>query len=98
MLTANKEAIKETASQIIESLQELDFNETTNNEQRRDIQKVLQRFIKKNKLYIPQPILEDKDDVDGFIINVFDGDSTASKDGVIISVNFLREQRSDKIL
>ena len=99
MLTANKEAIKETASQIIESLRELELTpETLNHTQRRDIQKALQSFIKKNKLYIPQPILENKDDVDGFIINVFDGDSTASKDGVIISVNFLREQRSDKIL
>ena len=85
MLTANKEAIKDMASQTIESLRELQLTpETLNHAQRREIQKVLQSFIKKNKLYIPQPILENKDDVDGFIINVFDGDSTASKDGVIL--------------
>ena len=99
MLTVNKEAIKDMASQTIESLRELELTpETLNHTQRREFQKVLQSFIKKNKLYIPQQILKNKDDVDEFIINVFDGDSTASKDGVVISVNFLREQRSDKIL
>ena len=99
MLKANKEAIKDMASQTIESLQDLELTpETFNYTQRRDIQKVLQRFIKKNKLYIPQQILENKEEVDGFIVNVFDGDSTASQDGVKISVQFLREQRSDKTL
>ena len=99
MLTVNKEAIKDMASQTIESLREHELTpETLNHTQRREFQKVLQSFIKKNKLYIPQQILKNKDDVDEFIINVFDGDSTASKDGVVISVNFLREQRSDKIL
>ena len=99
MLKANKEAIKDMASQTIESLQDLELTpETFNYTQRRGIQKILQRFIKKNKLYIPQQILENKEEVDGFIVNVFDGDSTASQDGVKISVQFLREQRSDKTL
>ena len=99
MLKANKEAIKDMASQTIESLQDLELTpETFNYTQRRDIQKILQRFIKKNKLYIPQQILENKDQVDLFISDTFDGDSTASHDGVKISVQFLREQRSDKTL
>ena len=50
MLTANKEAIKDMASQTIESLRELELTpETLNHTQRRDIQKVLQSFIKKNR-------------------------------------------------
>ena len=70
MLTVNKEAIKDMASQTIESLRELELTpETLNHTQRREFQKVLQSFIKKNKLYIPQQILKNKDDVDEFIIN-----------------------------
>ena len=47
MLTVNKEAIKDMASQTIESLRELELTpETLNHTQRREFQKVLQSFIK----------------------------------------------------
>ena len=94
MLTANKEAIKETASQIIESLQEFNQLDSLNFKERRELTKTLRRFIKKNKL----GLLRDITDVQEFIVNVFDGTSTASEDGVKVCVKFLREQRNDKAL
>jgi len=87
------EAIRDTASTIMQSLSELD-NLTLNYKERRELQKKLQRLVKKNGLHL-HTILSDEGAVKQFILNVFDGDTKSSEDGVKVTIKFLREQRND---
>ena len=87
------EAIRDTASTIMQSLSELD-NITLNYKEKRELQKSLQRLVKKNGLHI-QNVLSDLDEVKQFIVNVFDGNVKDSEDGVKVTIKFLREQRND---
>jgi hypothetical protein len=92
-LGQTKEAIRDTASTIMQSLSELD-NITLNYKEKRELQKSLQRLVKKNGLHV-QNILSDKEEVEQFIVNVFDGDVKDYSDGVQVTIKFLREQRND---
>ena len=87
---------KETASQIVSSLKDLGTLEGLNYKERRELEKTLRRFVKKNNL--GTDLLKTKEEVADFVINVFDGESTSSEDGVKVSVRFLREERQDKSL
>ena len=89
-----KEVIKDTASQIIESLREFNQLDNCNRKERRKLKQALQKFIRKNKF----DLLEDESDVKEFIVNVFDGVSTSTKDGVKVTVKFFREQKNNKLL
>ena len=89
-------ATKETASQIVSSLKDLGTLEGLNYKERRELEKTLRRFVKKNNL--GTDLLKTKEEVTDFVINVFDGESTSSEDGVKVSVRFLREERQDKSL
>ena len=89
-------ATKETASQIVSSLKDLGTLEGLNYKERRELEKTLRRFVKKNNL--GTDLLKTKEEVTDFVINVFDGESTSSEDGVRVSVRFLREERQDKSL
>ena len=84
-------ATKETASQIVSSLKDLGTLEGLNYKERRELEKTLRRFVKKNNL--GTDLLKTKEEVTDFVINVFDGESTSSEDGVKVSVRFLREER-----
>ena len=77
----------------MQSLSELD-NITLNYKEKRELQKKLQRLVKKNGLRV-QNILSDKEEVEQFIVNVFDGDVKDYSDGVKVTIKFLREQRND---
>ena len=88
-----KEAIRDTASTIMQSLSELE-NITLNYKQRRDLKKSLQRLVKKNSIVI-ENVYHNENEVSQFIVNVFDGDIKSSQDGVKVTIKFLREQRND---
>lgn len=91
MLNNEKEAIRDAASQIIESLSKLEST-NLNYTERRELQKLLQRVVKKNKLHI-EHTLTSNEEVKEFIRNVTDKDDPERKqshDGVKLSIGFLR--------
>lgn len=101
MLIAEKNpsnAIEQTASEIIKSLHELtDVDLPLTRNQRRQLNRSVQKFVKKNKLHVTTT-LNDASEVKEFILNVFDGEEKASEDAVKVSVKFLRQQHQDKQL
>ena len=101
MLIAEKNpsnAIEQTASEIIKSLHELtDVNLPLTRNERRQLNRSVQKFVKKNKLHVTTT-LNDASEVKEFILNVFDGEEKASEDAVKVSVKFLRQQHQDKQL
>ena len=92
-LRLEKEAIRDTASTIMQSLTELE-NINLNYEERRELRKKLQRLVKKNGFHL-ETILSNGDAVSQFVLNVFDGDVKESEDGVKVTIKFLREQKTD---
>tara|TARA_B100001094_G_scaffold233705_1_gene228608 strand:- start:99 stop:1865 length:1767 start_codon:yes stop_codon:yes gene_type:complete len=92
-LMSEKEAIRDTASSIMQSLTELE-NINLNHKERRELQKKLQRLVKKNGFHL-ETILSNGDEVNQFVLNVFDGGVKESEDGVKITIKFLREQKTD---
>jgi hypothetical protein len=95
-LMSDKEAIRDTASTIMQSLTELE-NINLNYKEKRELQKKLQRLVKKNGFHL-ETILSNNDEVNQFVLNVFDGDIKESEDGVKVTIKFLREQKTDSAL
>jgi len=89
------EAIRDTASTIMQSLSELD-NITLNYKEKRELQKSLQRLVNKNGLYITN-VLSNKEEVNQFLVNVFDGKKD-SKDGVKVTIKFLYDESNNSTL
>ena len=94
-LSQTKEAIQNTASTITQSLSELD-NITLNYKEKRDLQKKIQRLVKKNGLYVTN-LLSNKEEINQFLVNVFDGKKD-SKDGVKVTIKFLYDESNNSTL
>jgi len=94
-LSQTTEAIRDTASTIMQSLSKLD-NITLNYKEKRELQKKIQRLVKKNGLYVTN-VLSNKEEINQFLVNVFDGKKD-SKDGVKVTIKFLYDESNNSTL